>query len=737
MRFAFLCLSIVNSIICLSQHDTLIEKNLNEVFIENRVQGILGVQSLPDIQNGFLYSGKKSEVILVKNLPINLAEKNGRQIFAKIPGAMVYDMDGSGNQMNISTRGLDPHRSWEFNIRQNGIITNSDMYGYPASHYNVPMEAVDRIELVRGTGSLQYGAQFGGMLNYVLKRPDSLQAFSYEHQSSIGSFGLLSTFHNLSGTYGKWSYSTYAQWRSSSGYRDKSTSHSNAQYAMLGYQVNKKMYVEAEFSRSTYLYRIPGPLTDSMFSSNPRASTRNRNWYSPTILIPALKWDYKINPKLRLRVFASGLYGGRNVLQFVGFANVKDVPNPLTGEFSARNLDRDNYYSQQIESKIEYQFKLANIENTLVSGIQYMNNYLSRRQNGQGTQGSDYSLDLVSDGYRRNLGFQTENIAAYFENNVEVSSKWNISFGLRYELGNTKLNGVNLNLKDVEVNQNLERNFLLPGINTQYKLNKNHKLYGGFSRAYRPVIMADLIPATILDRIDSNLVDASGFNSELGIKGVEYFYQDKCKFKYDLNYFRIDYLNRIGTAVREDENGNDILFKSNFGKTITQGVEASLSFGYEWNRHLYFDFFSATSFMDGRYTSGVFRQGNNNIDLTGKKLEVVPEWISRNGFQIYYKNWVSSIQYSYVGEIFSDPINTREATSNAAVGIVPAYGIWDFNIGYKIKSYQIRGGVSNVFNHSYFTRRPAIYPGPGIWPSDGRGWFVSVTTRFSKKIKTN
>ncbi len=57
----------------------------------------------------------------------NIAEKTGRQIFAKIPGVFVHDMDGSGNRVNISTRGLDPHRSWEYNIRQNGIITNSDM----------------------------------------------------------------------------------------------------------------------------------------------------------------------------------------------------------------------------------------------------------------------------------------------------------------------------------------------------------------------------------------------------------------------------------------------------------------------------------------------------------------------------------------------------------------------------------------------------------------------------------
>ena len=111
----------------------------------------------------------------------------------------MYDMDGSGNQMNISTRGLDPHRGWEFNIRRNGAITNSDMYGYPASHYSIPMEAVERIELVRGTGSLQYGAQFGGMLNYVTKKPDSTKSFSLESITSVGWYGLLSSYLAASG----------------------------------------------------------------------------------------------------------------------------------------------------------------------------------------------------------------------------------------------------------------------------------------------------------------------------------------------------------------------------------------------------------------------------------------------------------------------------------------------------------------------------------------------------------
>jgi Fe(3+) dicitrate transport protein len=106
-------------------------------------------------------------------------------------------MDGTGNQINIATRGLDPHRGWEINIRPNDALTNSDMYGYPASHYNIPMEAVDRIQL-RGTGSLQYGAQFGGMLNYITKRADTTKRIAFESVNSAGSFGCSAVFQKAS-----------------------------------------------------------------------------------------------------------------------------------------------------------------------------------------------------------------------------------------------------------------------------------------------------------------------------------------------------------------------------------------------------------------------------------------------------------------------------------------------------------------------------------------------------------
>jgi Fe(3+) dicitrate transport protein len=42
------------------------------------------------------------------------------------------------------------------------------------------MESVERIELVRGTGALQYGAQFGGMLNYVSKQASAHKQLNWK-----------------------------------------------------------------------------------------------------------------------------------------------------------------------------------------------------------------------------------------------------------------------------------------------------------------------------------------------------------------------------------------------------------------------------------------------------------------------------------------------------------------------------------------------------------------------------
>jgi Fe(3+) dicitrate transport protein len=94
------------------------------------------------------------------------------------------------------------------NVRHNDVMTNSDIYGYPASHFNAPTESIERIEMTRGSAALQYGAQFGCMVNYVTKQADSAKKIQVESQQSAGSYGLFSTYNAVGGTVKKLKYYT-------------------------------------------------------------------------------------------------------------------------------------------------------------------------------------------------------------------------------------------------------------------------------------------------------------------------------------------------------------------------------------------------------------------------------------------------------------------------------------------------------------------------------------------------
>src|SRR6478752_6900024 len=132
------------------------------------IRTVRGIGHLPPIKDGIIYAGKKNEVILVDSLDANKAINNTRQILGRIPGLNIVETEESGFTANgIATRGLNPNQSIEMNTRQNGYNISADVYGYNEAYYIPPMEAVSRIEMVRGAASLQYGAQFGGMVNYV------------------------------------------------------------------------------------------------------------------------------------------------------------------------------------------------------------------------------------------------------------------------------------------------------------------------------------------------------------------------------------------------------------------------------------------------------------------------------------------------------------------------------------------------------------------------------------------
>jgi len=709
-----------------SQQDTIINsRSLDSVVIISFLNQNI-IRPLPPVHGSYIFSGKKTEVIDLAQIPADITNKTGRQLFAKIPGVFVYDMDGAGNQINIGSRGLDPHRGWEFNIRKDGIITNSDMYGYPASHYSMPLESIARIELVRGTGSLQYGAQFGGMLNYITKQGDTTRPFSFESINTAGSFNLLSTYNAIGGKSGKFKYYAYMHRKSRNGYRDNEHTDSEAQDIIVSYEASAKLSIRAEWARSKYLYRIPGPLTDSMFHADPTQATRSRNYFSPDIHVPSVNLNWQMAPQTKLQLTVSAVLGKRNSVLFDKPTNVRDTINAATMQYNNRQVDIDRFNSYTTELRLLQQYTLGRQTSVLAAGIQYMNNDLHRTQLGKGTTGSDYDLTLVEPGWGRDVHLKTKNTALFAENLFQLLKNLSVSAGARVEIGQTDMSGTITYYPDGDLPVTIKHEFPLLGIHISYKPTRNVEAYGGWSQAYHPMLFKDLIPGSLFEKVDPNITDAKGYNAELGFRGSWRF------LRWDVNGFLLKYDNRFGTLAETDNSGAFYTYRTNIGNSLTKGAEIFIQADWLLGKKAGLSLFTSTAFLHARYKNATVKSGTANINIDGNKVESAPDLITRNGVSLRYRRFSISTLYSYTAESFADALNTVEPLkTTGAVGLVPSYGILDLNASFRFtKNLELRFNINNLADKEYFTKRPTFYPGPGVWSSEGRNFSSTFIIRI-------
>ncbi|HZH96276.1 MAG TPA: TonB-dependent receptor plug domain-containing protein, partial [Flavisolibacter sp.] len=208
-------------------------------------------QQMPEIVGTSIYAGKKSTLIVLDNVQGNVTTNTMRQVLAKVPGIQIWESDPSGIQIGIAARGLSPNRSWEFNVRQNGYDISADPFGYPEAYYNPQLQGVQRIEIVRGQGSLQYGPQFGGLVNYILRNGSEItKTFEAETQQTVGSNGLFNSYNAIGGNTKKLHYYAFFDHRNGDGWRANSRYFTNAGFATVTYRFTPKFSLTAEIMRS-------------------------------------------------------------------------------------------------------------------------------------------------------------------------------------------------------------------------------------------------------------------------------------------------------------------------------------------------------------------------------------------------------------------------------------------------------------------------------------------------------
>ena len=694
-------------------------------------RGVRGNEHLAEVDGFAINATKKNEVIVLDNINANLAMNNARQVFGRTPGISVWENDGSGIQLGVASRGLSPNRSWEFNVRMNGYDITPDPMGYPEAYYTPPMEVVDRIQIIRGASSLQYGPQFGGLMNFIIRKPDISTRFTFESQNTTGSNGLFSTFNYIGGTKGKLSYTAYYQKRLGNGWRDNSYFNTDHAHVELSYALSNKLKIGAEITYMTFQSQQAGGLTDAQFAQNSQQSNRSRNWLSTPWLIPSVHAEYIFNEKSKLSFKAFGVVAERSSVGFVKAITEKD-------DLLNRQVDRDFYTNYGSELRFITDYKLLGMSNTLATGLRYFKGNIKRQQLGKGSTGVDMNFEITENLYPRDLSFTNINTAAFFENIFRFSDRFLMTAGARVENIDATMqgrfgltNGQATTLSPI----NRSRTFALFGAGAEFHVTKQSEFYTNISQAYRPVLISDLTPPATTDIIDQNLQDAKGYNFDFGYRGKVNNY-----LNFDLDYFYLNYDNRIGTIAQRNSAGQLFQFRTNLGRSVSQGFEGYVeldAFGAFLPKSKLgsLSIFASIAFIDATYrdfkttsvSNGQITEGN----LSGKFVENAPRKINRFGVTYAKKGFSATWQISDIGKAYADASNTEMPNAAATTGVIPAYQVQDLSANFKfLKHYNIKAGVNNLTDERYFTRRSGGYPGPGVLPADGRTFYVSAGIKF-------
>ena len=723
---ALVCITwVLNGQTSPSLTDTAASKNLPDITVVGR-NSKSDYQQMPEIVGTNIYAGKKNALIVMDNVQGNVVNNTMRQVMAKIPGIHIWESDPSGIQIGIAARGLSPNRSWEFNVRQNGYDIAADPYGYPEAYYNPQLQAVQRIEVVRGQGSLQYGPQFGGLINYILRNGSEInKPIELETQQSFGSNGLFNSYNAIGGKKGKIHYYSFFDHREGNGWRENSRFYNNSGYATITYHFTNKFSLTAEVMRSNMRSQQPGGLTDNQIVQNAQQSLRSRNWFDITWTTPALIANYEISENTRWNTKLFATFGDRNSVGFMLPITVKDSINTLTGNYNSRTVSLDQYRNYGLESRIITSYTLGKMQNNLSAGIRLYTGTTSRQADGIGSTGNNYDIS-ISGQHPRDIVFRSNNVAAFVENIFRINEKLILIPGFRYEWiqgSASGRNGFAPNGNEILL-QNITRNrgFLLAGMGAEYHITKTTEIYANYSQAYRPIQFANLQAPPTTDMVDPDLRDSKGYNFDIGYRGkIKNFLQ------FDISGFYLQYNNRVGVVT---PNGSNYRLITNVGASTSKGIESYLEFNpaRAFNAPTPFDLivFSSYGYTDARY-SGNHKDANTK----GKRVENAPEHIMRAGITAGYKKWLFTWQYSHVGQAFSDANNTLTPTANGNNGLIPAYNITDITLTYKMNNkFNIKSGLNNLFDARYFTRRAGGYPGPGALPADGRTFFISLQAKL-------
>ena len=184
--------------------------------------------------------------------------KNIVDLLNREAGINLRSLFGSDKQAVIDMRGMGASAASNVIVLVDGIRMNSsDLSGVDFS--TIPLEMIERIEIVRGAGTVIYGSgSIGGVINIVTRKGTPLKETRL--YAAYGSFDTLDTRAGVSGSVQDLGFHLNAGYYDTAGYRDNSELMKKDLAGVFDYYLTDIITLNLSGAYHEDKYGLPGPV---------------------------------------------------------------------------------------------------------------------------------------------------------------------------------------------------------------------------------------------------------------------------------------------------------------------------------------------------------------------------------------------------------------------------------------------------------------------------------------------
>lgn len=669
---------------------------------------------------------------IAKNPPVN----DLSDIIRKMPGVNLTGNSATGSRGNnrqIDIRGMGPENTL---ILVDGIPVTSRSsvrYSWRGERDSrgdsnwVPVEMVDRIEVLRGPAAARYGSgAAGGVVNIITKRPTkhwrgSVSLFTNQPENSkegdtkrvnfnlsgplIGDVLTMRLYGNLNKTDADAAdinhdkNGSYAAGRE--GVRNKDVN------AMLSWKMTPSQIVDVNYgySRQGNIYAGDTQNSNSNISPHNYVSTlygreTNRLYRQSYGITHNGFWEW-----------------GTSKLN----ASYEKTNNSRMNEGSAGRVEgmitNDDFKTSQLQNyrtSGEVNIPIDRwLEQTLTLGAEWDREELDDPASIMATNDPGVSIAGVpGNAAERSTKNRSTIGAIYFEDNIEPFTGTHLIPGLRFDHHNRF--GGNWS-PSLNLSQDLGQYFKFKtGIAREFKAPNLYQSSEGYLLVSRGRgCPKELGNGGCYLMGNGNLDAEISVNKEAGLEFAANGYAA------GMTWFRNDYKNKIvsGTdIVGVASNGYQVLRWENGGKSIVQGLEANL------------DIPVVSEILDWRTNATYMIESKNK--QTGNPLSIIPKYTINSMLDYKITEKLSSeLNWTLYGRQKPRKYSETkiEETLKLSTDKVAAYSIIGLNLNYQAtKNLRLNGGISNMLDKKIYRSNE----GASTYNEPGRAYYAGVTVSF-------